>query len=231
MKPVLVNLLLLSVVLALIASIIFILINYPLQKKKLSNSSPTSQSQGPSNQPSDNLNSQSRPLLKSCRAQFDQVNQILNQSTSSANKAQIAQLLTSALSDCKKVTEISSQSAAAWGLLGDTYRLYDSHVASSSNLAIDSYKQAIALDSGVYQYHYGLGLVYYSLKQYPSATDEFTLVTKMNAPFAESYYYLGLISEAQGSKAQAKEYYKKAYEYTDPISPLGFTLVTKIRAL
>ena len=75
---------------------------------------------------------------------------------------------------------------------------------------MDSYEAQPSL-KGFYD-HFCLGVLYYQNGQYELAQAEFEKQLKVDANFADTYYYLGLVQEKASQSAQAKTYYQQALE-------------------
>jgi tetratricopeptide (TPR) repeat protein len=56
------------------------------------------------------------------------------------------------------------------------------------------------------------GVTYFQLKNYTAALADFEKQLTVYKQLADTYYYMGLVHEAQGSPAKAKEYLQQAYE-------------------
>ena len=73
---------------------------------------------------------------------------------------------------------------------------------------MESYKDLPHL-KGLYD-HYCLGVLYYHDAMYTAAIAEFQKQILFNPHFADSYYWMGLISEKRGQESEAEGYFREA---------------------
>jgi len=60
--------------------------------------------------------------------------------------------------------------------------------------------------------HYCLGMLYFKNAQYDLAQLHFNKQLTVDSDFADTYYYLGMLSEMNSKRAKANEYFKKAWD-------------------
>ncbi|HEY4715672.1 MAG TPA: DUF4388 domain-containing protein [bacterium] len=84
-----------------------------------------------------------------------------------------------------------------------------------TELALNAFKRAIALDPTVYEYYTGLGLLYASKAEEDQeyemqALDCFKKAVTLNPKESRNYYYIGVIFKNREEYEKARNYFKKA---------------------
>jgi|GEM_PF-1283632 len=85
-------------------------------------------------------------------------------------------------------------------------------IQSKTDSAILLFNQAIATDPAYYLPHVNKTSIYMQQKAYNKALAEAELATGKNAGYAEGWTICGVLNEAIGNPAKAKECYKKGIE-------------------
>lgn len=77
--------------------------------------------------------------------------------------------------------------------------------------AIEQYNLAIQHDYNFLDAHMEKGVIYYDQKNFPEALTSFQLVTTISPSYANAYYWIAKVQEAQGKREDAKLNYQRAY--------------------
>jgi len=81
--------------------------------------------------------------------------------------------------------------------------------------AIERFKQALALDPQFAPAHYGLGRVYFEMKQYPESETELLAAVQIVPRYIDAHFILSFVKEQLGNTRGAIEHAERALEAID----------------
>lgn len=136
------------------------------------------------------------PKVDRYHASFAQVNMAI--ATSIGNKADITdiekstitQLVQQAIVEGKATVGTNPQRAGNWEVLARIYRSVMPYATGADKFAIESYTQAVALDSTNPNLRIALGGTYYALGRFDEAIEAFKLAVLAKPDLANAYYNL-----------------------------------------
>lgn len=111
---------------------------------------------------------------------------------SEEEKQQIGVLVQSAINEAKAAVALNDQRAGNWEVLAKIYHLMIPFAKGSDKFALETYKQAIALDPQNPQLRLKLGEIYFLQENYPAAIAAFSSAIELKKDFANAHYNLGL---------------------------------------
>ena len=136
-------------------------------------------------------------------------------------RSRLEPLSDSLISDCRKITELDSDSAEAWYWLGVA-----SFLKEEFEGAISSFKKAIAVsqDDTKINYklgnryyramlHCSLGQIYYRQNMTKEALNEFKSTINHNSEYSLAYAFISRIYQMEGDIENARNYRLKAFRY------------------
>jgi len=88
--------------------------------------------------------------------------------------------------------------------------VYFSNTGNKSK-AIQQFNLAIQHDYNFLDAHMEKGVIYYDQKNFAEALKSFQLVTTISPSYANAYYWIAKVQEAEGKKQEAKLNYQRAY--------------------
>lgn len=188
------------------------------------------------------------PGLTSYRISNSQVNlsiaAALSQkgSLAPAERQNISQLISQAISEGKLAATLSPNDSTAWQNLGNLYRNLVNVATGADQFAISSYSQAVALDPGNPLLRLEFGGFLYQLGQsapkasdattlYASAQSEFQTAIQLKPDYPNSYYNLAKLFEATKDYQNAYLAMQKTLSLLGPNSPDLGTATTELENL
>jgi tetratricopeptide (TPR) repeat protein len=103
---------------------------------------------------------------------------------------------------------LSAFNSLNWQNLGQIYRNLIGVGQNAEQFAVASYNQSIALNPSNPGLRIELGGIYYQLKQWDLAQNQFTIATQLKPDYANAYYNLGHVMEEKGDLANALPQYQ-----------------------
>ena len=103
----------------------------------------------------------------------------------------------------KKITKESPSNVEAWMLLGDCYG-----AMGKNEDAIESYQQAVRMDSRNTDALLRLGVAYAAERKHANAIEAYQMIIRIQPENPEAHFYLGVIYDRIGRIGQAFEEYK-----------------------
>lgn len=133
-------------------------------------------------------------------------------------RKQIALFVQGAIDEAKAAVSTNNQRSENWEHLGKTYQSMIEFADGSDQFAIESYKQAIALDPTNPNLRIALGDVFYLTKDYMNAIENYKLATYAKSDLANAHYNLALAHKANGEIEKARVEFDITLDLTDPKS-------------
>ncbi len=130
-------------------------------------------------------------------------------------KDQITLFVQESINEAKAAVSVNNQSSSNWEFLGKTYHLIIPLASGSDKFAIDSYKQAIALDPINPSLRLALGEVYMTRKDYKNAIETFKMAILAKDDFANAHFNLGLAYKENNEIEMAKTELQKTLSLLD----------------
>ncbi len=131
-------------------------------------------------------------------------NSIPKGSSPSAQTTQtITTLIQQSINSARLATSLSPLSAINWQNLSAVYRGLIGFGQNADSFAILSSQQAIALDSTNPQEYLNLGGLYFQLKLWDKAIEQFTIAANLKPDFANAYYNLAHTMQQKGDLKSA----------------------------
>ncbi len=126
-------------------------------------------------------------------------NSVPKGSSPSAQTTQtIYTLIQQGINSARFATSLSPLSAVNWQNLSSIYRSLIGFGQNADSFAVLTSQQAVALDSTNPQEYLNLGGLYYQLKIYDKAAEQFRIAINLKPDFANAYYNLAHTQEQQG---------------------------------
>lgn len=138
---------------------------------------------------------------------------------SSSVQQTISQLLQQSVSNARTAVALAPMTSVNWQNLSQVYRSLIGVGQGADQYAIASLSQAIALDPNNPVLRVELGGIYFQLKQYEAAQNQFQLAINLKPDFANAYYNLGHALEAKGDAKSAIVAYQGALSLLPAGSP------------
>lgn len=120
----------------------------------------------------------------------------------------IVGLLQQSINSARQAVTIAPYTAINWQNLGQIYRNLIGVGQNAEQFAVASYNQAITLNSSNPGLRIELGGIYYQLKQWDLAQNQFTVATQLKQDYANAYYNLGHVLEEKGDLQNALTQYQ-----------------------
>lgn len=120
----------------------------------------------------------------------------------------IIALLQQSINSARQAVTLSAFTSINWQNLGQIYRNLIGVGQNAEQFAVASYNQAIALNPSNPGLRIELGGIYYQLKQWDLAQNQFTIATQLKPDYANAYYNLGHVLEEKGDLANALPQYQ-----------------------
>jgi tetratricopeptide (TPR) repeat protein len=167
---------------------------------------------------------QINPRVDRYRATFSRVNLILADSIARKgnltdnDRSTITQLVQAAIQEGKATVALNPLRAANWEVLGRTYQSIIPLTTGADGFAAQSFQQAIALDPINPNYRIVLGGIYYTAKNYESASRIFELAVSSKPDLANGHYNLGFAYREAGKLDAAIQQMTLVLSLVDPKS-------------
>lgn len=148
---------------------------------------------------------------------FSQINLALAANLVSAQKGKtptsdvqqnIINLLQQSINSARQAVTLSPLTVSNWQNLGQIYRNLIGVGQNAEQFAIASYNQAVALNPSNPALRIELGGIYYQLKQWDLAQNQFTVATQLKTDYANAYYNLGHVLEEKNDLQNALSQYQ-----------------------
>ncbi len=120
----------------------------------------------------------------------------------------IVQQLQQAINSSRQAVIFAPESSLNWRSLGQIYRNLIGVGENAEQFAIASYNQAIALEPNNPALRIELGGIYYQLKEFDLAQNQFQVAVSLKPDYANAYYNLGHALEEKGQLAGALQQYQ-----------------------
>lgn len=117
-------------------------------------------------------------------------------------------LLQQSINAARQAVTLSPFTSLNWQNLGQIYRNLIGVGQDAEKFAVASYNQSIALNPSNPGLRIELGGIYYQLKQWDLAQNQFTIATQLKPDYANAYYNLGHVLEEKGDLANALPQYQ-----------------------
>ena len=115
----------------------------------------------------------------------------------------IVGLLQQSINSARQAVTIAPYTSINWQNLGQIYRNLIGVGQNAEQFAVASYNQAITLNPSNPGLRIELGGIYYQLKQWDLAQNQFTVATQLKQDYANAYYNLGHVLEEKGDLQNA----------------------------
>ena len=122
----------------------------------------------------------------------------------------ISSLVQQSISSAQSATRIAPLSHTNWQNLSSIYRSLIGFGQNAERLAVQSQMQANALNPNNPQMYLTLGGLYYQLKQWDSAQNQFQVAINLKPNFANAYYNMGHALESKNDLKSALVQYQTA---------------------
>lgn len=129
-------------------------------------------------------------------------------SPSAQTQQNISALLQQSINSARNAVTLSPLTSVNWQNLAQIYRSLINVGQNAENFAIASMNQAIALDPYNTQLYIQLGGIYFQLRQFDQAQNQFQVAINLKRDFANAYYNLGHTLEEKGDLQKALEVYQ-----------------------
>lgn len=149
------------------------------------------------------------PYADRYRTSYAQLNLVLANSIaakkdlSDEERNTIAQLIQQAIREGKATVALNPQRSGNWEVLAQVYQTIIPLAKDGRDFAIQTYRQAIALDPINPELRVGLGGIYYAAKNYDEAIKFFELATFAKQDFANSHFNLAYALREKGDLERA----------------------------
>ncbi len=120
----------------------------------------------------------------------------------------IIALLQQSINSARQAVTLSPFVSINWQNLGQIYRNLIGVGQNAEQFAVASYNQAITLNPSNPGLRIELGGVYYQLKQWDLAQNQFTIAAQLKNDYANAYYNLGHVLEEKGDLQNALTQYQ-----------------------
>lgn len=120
----------------------------------------------------------------------------------------IIALLQQSINAARQAVTLSPYTSLDWQNLGQIYRNLIGVGQNAEQFAIASFNQAITLNPSNPGLRIELGGVYYQLKQWDLAQNQFTIAAQLKNDYANAYYNLGHVLEEKGDLQNALTQYQ-----------------------
>jgi len=120
----------------------------------------------------------------------------------------IIALLQQSINSARQAVTLSPLSSVNWQNLGQIYRNLIGVGQNAEQFAVASYNQAITLNPSNPGLRIELGGIYYQLKQWDLAQNQFTIAEQLKADYPNAYYNLGHVLEIKGDLQNALAQYR-----------------------
>lgn len=132
----------------------------------------------------------------------------------------VTALIQESITAARRATEISPQNSINWQNLSSIYRSLIGFGQNAEQFAILTEQQAIALNPSDPQGYVNLGGIYYQLKLWDQAQQQFQLAINLKPDYANAYYNLAHALEEKGDYQNAILAYQttKSLVVNDPVN-------------
>lgn len=124
-------------------------------------------------------------------------------SPNALTQQQIITLIQQSINSARIATTLAPQTYLNWQNLSSVYRSLIGFGQNAEDFAITTAKQSIALDPNNPQQYISLGGIYYQLRQWDNAQNQFQIAVALKPDFANAYYNLGHALEQKGDLQNA----------------------------
>ncbi|GMR19336.1 MAG: hypothetical protein BMS9Abin34_471 [Patescibacteria group bacterium] len=125
-------------------------------------------------------------------------------------------LVSQAISEARRATDLYPLNAGNWEGLSQIYRSLIGLAKDAETWATDSYQRAISLDLFNPLLRISFGGLYYQLGEYEQAVNQFRAATNLKPNFANAHYNLGRAYKELGSNDLAIQELELALRLTNP---------------
>ncbi len=143
----------------------------------------------------------------------------------------IISLLQQSINSARQAVTLSPLTSLDWQNLGQIYRNLIGVGQNAEQFAVASYNQAITLNPSNPGLRIELGGIYYQLKQWDLAQNQFTIAAQLKNDYANSYYNLGHVLEEKGDLQNALTQYQTVQQLVANDKPNLDRITTEIKAL
>lgn len=167
---------------------------------------------------------QTNPYIDRYRVSYSQTNLALASAIaqkgdlSDQDRADISTLVQQAIREAKIATSLNPQKAGNWENLAIIYRNLINATEGASDWAIASYNQAVNLDPFNPLLRLDLGGVFYSLKNYEAAIQQFSIAVNLKPDWANAHYNLSVAFREKGDIERAFAEMQNTLALVDPNS-------------
>lgn len=137
---------------------------------------------------------------------------------SDSDRQNITLLIQQAIREAKLATSLNPNKAANWSNLAFIYRNLLNAANGADNWTVTAYIQAVKLDPLNPLLRIDLGGVYYSLKNYDSAIQQFNLAVNLKPDYANAHYNLSAALREKGDYQNAFREMQTTLSLVDPNS-------------
>ncbi len=149
------------------------------------------------------------------------------QDISESEKEQVTIFIQESINEGKAAVAINNKSSENWEFLGKTYHLLIPFTKGADIFAIESYKEAIALDPINPNLRIKLGEVYMIQKKYDDAIELFNLAILAKDDHPNAHFNLALAYKEKGEIEKAKTELDKTLELVDKENDKDYEMILK----
>lgn len=143
------------------------------------------------------------------------------------DKEQITIFVQESINEAKAAVSLNNKSAENWEFLGRTYHLIIPFTKGADQFAIDSYKEAIALDPINPNLRIRLGEIYMTQKDYKNAIESFKLAILAKSDHPNAHFNLATAYKENNDINNAKIEIKKTMELIDKENTKDYEMAKK----
>lgn len=165
-------------------------------------------------------------MMEKSQKEKDQAQKLLSQNNITEKDQENAQLLLSeALADAKKATDMQPNNPITWYILSQEYRQIINVNPKAAGLAEDALKKAIQLNPNNSKLYQDLATIYIIEKRYSDAQAALEKAIGLDSKDPNGYFKMGNVYKALGQKTFAKRYYLEAKNLTPKNNQTANTLI------
>lgn len=146
-------------------------------------------------------------------------------------QSNIIALLQQSINSARQAVTLSPLSSVNWQNLGQIYRNLIGVGQNAEQFAVASYNQASTLNPSNPGLRIELGGIYYQLKQWDLAQNQFNIAQQLKNDYPNAYYNLGHVHEEKGDLQNALAQYKAVAQLVANDKPNLDKINTEIKAL
>lgn len=135
-----------------------------------------------------------------------------NATPSADTRNTLVALIRQSIDSARAASILAPASAVSWQNLSQVYKSLINVGQNAEQFAVVTIQQAIALDPYNPNLYVELGGIFFQLRDYERAQQQFQIAVNLKQDFANAYYNLGHTLEAKGNREQALTQYRTVRE-------------------